>query len=145
MTIIYSNRAGILMSLLFSSLFFLTANGQCPGSSTGYVNAQVSLNNAAGGTDPWNNSDNALTDNNSYATFSNAALLIGGTVRSSNFLVLRNLNLNIPINAQICGVQVEIRKASSDNTASNWTRDLDIRLLKNNQITGTNHANTGVN
>ncbi len=145
MTIIYSNRAGILMSLLFSSLFVVTAKAQCPGSSTGYVNAQVSLNNAAGGTDPWNNPGNAQTDNNSFATMSNAALLIGGTVRSSNFLVLRNLNLNIPINAQICGVQVEIRKVSSDNTASNWTRDLDIRLLKNNQITGTNHANTGVN
>ncbi|TSJ45571.1 gliding motility-associated C-terminal domain-containing protein [Fluviicola chungangensis] len=133
------------MSLLFSSLFVTTSMAQCPGSNTGYVNAQVSVNSAAGGTDPWNNPGNALTDNNSYATMSNAALLIGGTVRSSNFLVLRNLNLNIPINAQICGVQVEIRKASSDNTSSNWTRDLDIRLLKNNQITGTNHANTGVN
>ncbi len=145
MTIIYSNRARIFMSLLFSSFFIAAAPAQCPGSNTGYINAQVSLNNAAGGTDPWNNPGNALTDNNSYATMTNAALLIGGTVRSSNFLVLRNLNLNIPVNAQICGVQVEIRKTSSDNTGSNWTRDLDIRLLKNNQITGTNHANTGVN
>ncbi|MGV3613437.1 MAG: gliding motility-associated C-terminal domain-containing protein [Fluviicola sp.] len=133
------------MSILFSSIFIASSTAQCPGSNTGYVNAQVSLNNAAGGTDPWNNPGNALTDNNSYATMSNAALLIGGTVRNSNFLVLRNLNLNIPINAQICGVQVEIRKVSSDNSGSNWTRDLDIRLLKNNQITGTNHANTGVN
>lgn len=132
------------MSLLFSS-FFIAATAQCPGTNTGYVNPTVSLNNAAGGTDPWNNPFNALTDNNSYATMSNAALLIGGTVRNSNFLVLRNLNLNVPMNAQICGVQVEIRKASSDNNSSNWTRDLDIRLLKNNQITGTNHANLGVN
>ena len=133
------------MSLLFSSLFITSSSAQCPGSNTGYVNAQVSINNAAGGTDPWNNPGNALSDNNSYATMTNAALLIGGTVRSSNFLVLRNLNLSVPINAQICGVQVEIRKTSSDNTSSNWTRDLDIRLLKNNQITGTNPANTGVN
>jgi gliding motility-associated-like protein len=145
MTIIYSNRARILMSLLFSTFFIAASTAQCPGSNTGYVNAQVSLNNAAGGTDPWNNPGNALTDNNSYATMTNAALLIGGTVRSSNFLVLRNLNLNIPVNAQICGVQVEVRKFSSDNSGSNWTRDLDIRLLKNNLITGTNHANTGVN
>ncbi|AEA44030.1 gliding motility-associated C-terminal domain-containing protein [Fluviicola taffensis] len=145
MTNIYSNRARILMSFLFSSLFVVASLAQCPGSNTGYINAQVSLNNAAGGTDPWNNPGNALTDNNSYATMTNAALLIGGTVRSSNFLVFRNLNLNIPVNAQICGVQVEVRKLSSDNSGSNWTRDLDIRLLKNNQITGTNHANTGVN
>jgi gliding motility-associated-like protein len=133
------------MSLLLGSLFAANSSAQCPGTNTGYINAQVSLNNAAGGTDPWNNPGNALTDNNSYATMSNAALLIGGTVRNSNYLVLRNLNISIPINAQICGVQVEIRKFSSDNTSSNWTRDLDIRLLKNNQITGTNHANTGVN
>jgi gliding motility-associated-like protein len=145
MTIIYSNRARIAMSFLFSSLFVVASLAQCPGSNTGYINAQVSLNNAAGGTDPWNNPGNALTDNNSYATMTNSALLIGGTVRSSNFLVFRNLNLNIPVNAQICGVQVEVRKMSSDNSGSNWTRDLDIRLLKNNQITGTNHATTGVN
>src|SRR5687768_13324854 len=122
MTIIYSNRARIAMSLLLSSLFIASSFGQCPGSNTGYVNAQVSINNTAGGTDAWNNPGNALTDNNSYATMANAALLIGGTVRNSNFLVLRNLNLNIPINAQVCGVQVEIRKLSSDNTGSNWTR-----------------------
>ncbi|RYZ32759.1 MAG: hypothetical protein EOP49_37080 [Sphingobacteriales bacterium] len=47
--------------------------------------------------------------------------------------------------AQVCGVQVEIRENSSANTSSNWTRDPDIRLLKNNQVTGTNHANAGVN
>ena len=145
MTVIYSNRGRILMSLLFSSFLITATHAQCPGSNTGYINPQVSLNNAAGGTDPWNNPGNALVDNNNYATLSNAALLIGGTVRSSNFLVLRNLNLNVPVNAQVCGVQVEIRKFSSDNTGSNWTRDLDIRILKNNQITGTNHANTGVN
>ncbi len=145
MTVIYSNRGRILMSLLFSSFFVAAVQGQCPGSNTGYVNPQISLNNAAGGTDAWNNPGNALTDNNSYATLSNAALLIGGTVRSSNFLVLRNLNLNVPVNAQICGVEVEIRKFSSDNSGSNWTRDLDIRILKSNQITGTNHASTGVN
>lgn len=145
MTIIYSNRARILMSSLLSTFFIANTFAQCPGSNTGYINAQVSINNAVGGTDPWNNPGNAVTDNNSYATMTNAALLIGGTVRSSNFLVLRNLNLNIPVNAQVCGVEVEIRKSSSDNTSSNWTRDLDIRLLKNNQITGTNHANAGVN
>lgn len=118
---------------------------QCPGSNTGFVTATVAINNASGGTDPWNNPTLALTDNNQYATMNNAALLIGGTFRSSNFLVFRNFNLNIPNNAMICGVQVEIRKASSDNTTSNWTRDLDLRLLKNNQFTGTNHANAGVN
>ncbi len=118
---------------------------QCPGVSTGYVNPGAASNNTSTGTDNWNNVGNSVSDNNQFATMTNAALLIGGTTRTSNFLVLQNLNLNVPVNAQICGVQVEIRKLSSDNTASNYTRDLDIRLLKGNQVTGTNHANSGVN
>ncbi|RQO31815.1 hypothetical protein DBR32_07700 [Taibaiella sp. KBW10] len=118
---------------------------QCPGVAVGYANPAVGLNLATTGAEAWSNPGNALTDNNSYATMSNAALLIGGTVRNSNFLVLRNLGFDLPRNAQICGVQVEIRKASSDNSGSNYTRDLDIRLLKNNQVVGTNHANAGVN
>lgn len=130
-----------LGAICFGSVSF----SQCPGSNTGYVISTAASNNTSTGTDSWNNPGNSLTDNNQYATMANAALLIGGTVRTSNFLVLQNLNLNIPVNAQICGVEVEVRKASSDNTGSNWTRDLDIRLLKGNQVTGTNHANAGVN
>jgi len=118
---------------------------QCPGTATSYMNPSAATVNTSFGVEYWMNSDNALTDNNSYTTISNAALLIGGTVRQSNYLVLRNFNINVPLNAQICGMQLEVRRLSSDNTASNWTRDLDIRILKNNQITGTNHANTGVN
>ena len=135
-------QLGILVCLLIG----LKGFGQCPGSATSYTNPGSSINNAATGTDAWNNPGNALTDNNSYATLSNAALLIGGTVRTSNYLMAQNFNLNIPVNAQICGVQVEVRKLSSDNNGnSNYSRDLDIRIVKNNQVTGTNHANTGVN
>jgi gliding motility-associated-like protein len=135
----------LMRVFLLTSLVSSTALSQCPGTAVGYKNPAAAVNNAAGGTEAWNNPGNALTDNNSYATITNAALLIGGTVRTSNFLVVRNLSFNIPSNAQICGVQVEIRKFSSDNTGSNYTRDLDIRLLKGNAILGTNHANTGVN
>jgi gliding motility-associated-like protein len=133
------------LCILCCLILGLKSFGQCPGTPTTYTNPQFAYNNGSGGTDPWNNPLNSLTDNSSYATFTNAALLIGGTVRSSNFLVLQNLNLNVPINAQICGVQVEVQKRSTDNSGSNWTRDLDIRLLKNNVITGNNHASTGVN
>ncbi|WP_343531287.1 choice-of-anchor Q domain-containing protein [Pedobacter sp.] len=110
-----------------------------------YQNPMVAINDNSTGTDPWDNPGNALTDNNSYATMSNAAMLISGTIRNSNFLAVKGLGFNIPPNAEILGVEVEIRKFSSDNTGGNFTRDLDFRLLKNNQVTGTNHANTGVN
>jgi hypothetical protein len=137
------------LALFLSGLLLMltapAAKAQCPGTAIGYTSATVSLNNAAGGTDAWQNTQNALTDDNSYVTMSNPALLIGGTVRSSNFLVLRNFGFDLPPNAHICGVQVEVRKFCTDNNGSNWTRDLDFRLLKNNQITGTNHANIGVN
>lgn len=120
-----------LKLLLVSSLWVipsLVGFGQCPGTTSSYNNPAVGLNNTSTGAEAWNNPANSASDNNSYATISNAALLIEGTVRQSNYLVAQNFNLNIPINAQICGVQVEIRKFSSDNTSSNWTRDLDLRL-----------------
>ena len=120
--------------------------GQCPGTASSYFQPGAAVNNTSIGAENWNNPPNALTDNGNYATMSNAALLIGGTVRTSNFLVLRNFNFNLPANAQICGVQAEIRRFSSDNSGStNYTRDFDIRLLKGNQVVGTNHANAGVN
>jgi hypothetical protein len=140
-----SSCFAICLSGLLLTLPATIAKAQCPGTAAGYTIPTVSINVATTGTDSWNNPWNALSDNNSYATMSNAALLIGGTVRTSNFLLLRNFGFDLPANAQVCGVQVEIRKFSSDNTGSNYTRDLDIRLLKNNQVVGINHANTGVN
>lgn len=136
-----------LGQLCFLFVLFVGVRGysQCPGTATSYMNPQSALNNTSTGNEIWINPQNALSDNNSYTTISNAALLIGGTVRISNYLVLQNFNINVPINAQICGIQVEVRKASSDNSGSNWTRDLDFRIIKNNQIIGINHANTGVN
>ncbi len=130
-TVIYGNSNGILENTTM----------QAPA----YQNPTEGINVSSTGTEPWNNPGNALTDNNNYATMSNAALLISGTIRNSNFLTVKGLGFNIPPNAEILGVEVEIRKFSSDNTGSNFTRDLDFRLLKNNQVAGTNHANTGVN
>src|SRR6218665_1710515 len=135
----------IVQLCLLMTLVVNIGYSQCPGTTTSYSNPQAAINNSSFGVEDWNNATNALTDNNSFTTLSNAALLIGGTVRQSHYLVLRNFNINVPLNAQICGVQVEVRKFSSDNSANNWTRDLDIRILKNNQITGVNHANAGVN
>ncbi|WP_199120497.1 choice-of-anchor Q domain-containing protein [Pedobacter sp. ASV28] len=130
-TVVYGNSSGILENTTV----------QAPA----YQNPTVAINDNSTGTDPWNNPGNALTGNNSYATMSNAAQLIGGTVRNSHFLTVKGLGFNIPPNAEILGVEVEIRKLSSDNTSSNYTRDLDFRLLKNNQVAGTNQANIGVN
>jgi len=142
----YTNSLKKCAFLLVLCVFGInSAWGQCPGTTPGYRNAAVGENVNLAGAQDWNNPGQALLDNNEYATIANSALLIGGTVINSNFLVLRNFNLNIPVNATICGVEVEIRRASSDNTSSNYTRDLDIRLLKGNALVGINHANTGVN
>lgn len=137
-------RLGI--QALFVLVFHLsTSFGQCPGTPTTYQTANYLGNDNSAGTVQWNNPNNAQTDNNSYATMSNGALIIGGTNRVSNFLLVRNFNLNIPLNATICGIQVEVKKFSSDNTAGNWTRDKDVRIVKANQVIGINHANAGVN
>lgn len=141
----YSTKLLICFGLVLGLVSRTSLIAQCPGTATTYMNPQACSNNTTTGSENWSNPGNALTDNNSYATFPNAALLIGGTVRQSYYLLAQNFNINIPINATICGVQVEVRKASSDNSGSNWTRDLDVRIVKENQITGTNHANLGVN
>lgn len=121
------------------------AHTQCPGTALGYVQSGFVENVNSTGTVAWNNPANAIVDDNAYATISNAALLIGGTTRISNFLVVRNFNLNIPMNANICGIEVEVRKRSSDNASGNYTRDKDIRLIKSGQVIGLNHATTGTN
>lgn len=130
-TVVYGNSSGILENTTVEAPSF-----QNPTSAT---------NNNSTGTDAWNNSGNVLTDNNSYATMSNEALSIAGTIRDSHFLMVKGFGLNLPANANILGVEVEIRKFCSDNSSSNYTQDLDIRLLKNNQVEGTNHASVGVN
>ncbi|MFN0255445.1 choice-of-anchor Q domain-containing protein [Pedobacter ureilyticus] len=130
-TLIYGNNSGILENNTV----------QAPV----YQNPTIAINDNSTGTDPWNNPSNALTDNSTYATMSNEAMLIAGTIRDSHFLTIKGLGLNVPPNAEILGIEVEIRKFSSDNTSSNYTRDLDIRLLKNDQVEGTNHANIGIN
>ena len=141
-----SIKSGLFLSLTVIAFSAQHSAAQCPGTNSGYKNVAVGLNNTSIGAEAWSNPGNALTDNNNYATIANAALLIGGTVRTSNYLVVRNLNFNIPVNAQICGIEAEVRRASSDNSGnSNYTRDNSIRLLKGNQIVGTNHANTTTN
>ena len=102
-----------LLMLSFCILSSTHLFGQCPGIAAGYAIPGAGINNMATGAEAWNNPGNALTDNNNYATISNAALLIGGTVRQSNYLIVRNFGLNIPVNAQICGVQAEITSCSS--------------------------------
>jgi gliding motility-associated-like protein len=145
----YSSHSALVRKMLLLLIAVFASTGilkaQCPGTTTSFINPGFAQNRTGIGVEAWISPGNALTDNGQYAEISNAALLIGGTVRNSNYLVLRNFNLNIPMNAQICGVQVEVRRFSSSNTTSNYTRDLEVRLLKNNQIVGTNHANTTLN
>jgi Right handed beta helix region/Secretion system C-terminal sorting domain len=129
-TVVYGNSNGLVENTTIES--------------PTYQNS-ISALDGGGGDEVWNNPANALTANNNYATISNPALLIGGTVRNSNYLLLRRFGHNLPANAEILGVEVEIEKQSSDDTGINYSRDLNIRLLRNNIMVGTNHANVSEN
>jgi hypothetical protein len=131
----------VLLSTICNSLSAQVVN-------TGYLTtnaADISDRAFGSGNEIWNNPGNAATDNNSYATISNAALLIGGTQRNSNYLEFKNFGFSIPEGNEVMGIQVEIRRFCTDNSGSNWTRDLEIRLTKGGTIVGDNQANTTSN
>ncbi len=109
------------------------------------TSADISNSSFNGGTEYWSNLGNAATDNNNYTTIANAALTIGGTTRNSHYLTLKNFGFAIPEGHEILGVQVEIRRFSSESSSTNWTKDLDIRLINGSTIVGDNRANISVN
>lgn len=127
--------------LLFSLLLIFSVNGQCPGTMLPYASPTAAVNTATTGTVAWTNFGNVLTNNNAYAT---AASATNGT-RATNYLVARNFNFNIPMNAIVCGVEAEIgRFASINNGTTSRVQDADIKLLVNNVVAGATRAIVGL-
>ena len=139
----------LTLCLLFLILFVSApcASLLAQAAVTGYLTttAESISNRSSSSGESWNNPGNAATDNNSYATFSNPALLIGGTQRTTNYLELKNFGFAIPLGQEITGVEVEVRRFSSDNSGTNWTRDHEIKLVKDGLVVGENRGRTTAN
>ncbi len=89
----------------------------------------------AGSGNAWTNPTSALTDNNA------GAYAGGQTPSATQLLRLRNFGFDaeVPANAEIVGVVVELKRQSNYATADRWARDEALRL------TATSDAGVGDN
>lgn len=66
----------------------------------------------------------------------------------SHYIKLTDFDFNIPLNAVITGIQFEIKKAVSFSTGTSsnkYVDDLTLRIVKDNQIVGTERGKVGTN
>ncbi len=106
-------------------------SASCDGSNQSTLTMTKNPNTAANdnsiGTQSWSNTNNALTDNGSYAT-----VAING-IGQSNYLKATNFGFNIPGNATINGIQVEWKKGI---LSENGGADNSVRIVRAGTITG---------
>jgi hypothetical protein len=81
----------------------------------------------------WINMTNAGASDNVYATFGDIS---GTSGNYTDYLEAANYGFNIPSNATITGIAVDVER-SDPNTS---TSDYSIRLVKGGNVTGTDHS-----
>ena len=94
--------------------------------------------NVSGATMAWANPSNAGASDNSYATSCNS---VGAGV-TSQYLKSTSFGFSIPGGATIDGIEVQIEKKAASDTASAFTKDIVLQLLKAGTIVGSNKADT---
>jgi hypothetical protein len=92
----------------------------------------------------FNNPSNALV-NDGNRTIAASLLQLSGD-EQTDYLQVKGFGFNIPIAASICGIQATVVRSATNvdlilHTSS--VKDIDVRLLKNGTLTGTNEAATG--
>jgi hypothetical protein len=98
---------------------------------TGAVSPGTGANDAAIGSVAWNNPENIVSSNNSYANTSAFGSLTTNYIKGTNF------GLTVPTGATIDGIEVTIERATSGFGAGT---DNIVRLIKGGTIGGTNKA-----
>jgi len=113
----------------------------CPGGGTftsGPRNAGTGTSVNGPGTVPWANPQLITANDNNPATAALLSLINGNT--TSDFLQGTNYGFNIPSNATIQGITVEISRHTNSIVLGASINDQDVRLLKANTLIGTNKA-----
>jgi len=121
----------IIFTCIFS-LISLLSEGQCFASAT--VSGSSAVNDASTGTLDFNNEANSIGSDNNRASATALVALFNGT---THYLKVTGFGFTIPSYASICGVKVEIEKRAGGLAIGAWIRDNDIRIVKNNSVTGT--------
>ena len=111
--------------------FNICVYGSCS-LSQGPDSALNFINDASIGAYAWNNPNSACCSDNNYA--------IAGVVGSggvTNYLKATAFGFSIPSNASICGIEMKVERKT---IVANTEVDNEIKLVKNNLVTGANRA-----
>lgn len=120
-----------LLIILLLIIFGLSVNAQCT-SSQGANSGSVFVNDASTGYFAWGQLQAAQSSDNSYASVS-----LSGSGGYSNYLKATGFGFSIPSTASICGIEVNVERSSSGMVT---LQDFQIRIVKNNTVTGSNYA-----
>lgn len=130
---IYFLRAVVLpVTLVFVCVKDLHA--QCTASS--FTTATTFTSDNSVGSIAFLNPGNAVSSNNSYATAAATASLFAA---NTNYLKVTGFSMGIPVNASICGIEVEVERSATNVGLFTSVQDNSVRLVKNNVISGNNN------
>lgn len=107
-------------------------------SSKGQYSAEggtVTTQSISGSSGSWNNSSNAVVDDNVRATNSTS---LSGT-NYTDYLVITNFGLSVPTSETITGVEFTINKSKSGGTFA-YLGDHSVRMLKAGTMVGNDNA-----
>jgi hypothetical protein len=118
--------------------YTIVAKGQC--FTTGAVHSGTITNDAAIGTIAFANPSYAQTSDANRAI---ATMVISLLSTKTNYLKAVNFNAGIPMNATICGIEIDIQKMATGINVLTSVTDDRVSLLKEGTITGNNKAKSG--
>ncbi len=120
-----------LLIILLLNIFGLNVNAQCT-SSQGANSGSVFVSVAGFNTVPWSQPQNAQSSDNSYASVG-----LSSFGPYSEGLKATGFGFSIPTIASICGIEVNVERSFSGSIP---VSDFEIRVVKNNTVTGLNYA-----
>jgi len=115
-------------------LFYQTRIAQAASIGPNNPSSADGTSQAGGGTVTWTNPTYIFASDNNRAT----AALAKGVI--SYYLQATGFGFNIPSDAVINGIYVEVERSISE--ATTYTKDNSIKIIQGGTITGTEHADT---
>ncbi len=138
---IFTEKKILVRSLILASFviafIFSASVASAAAFTSGPNNAGSATDSNSTGSISWTAPGNITTVGSPYAT----ALLGAGDI--SHYIKGTNYGFNIPSNATVDGIAVEIRRNSSSNNLGFGVQDNIVRMIKNGTILGNNKAVTG--
>lgn len=140
-TVTFGRNAGIVCTPE-SQIFTPAGGGGTPASQGPSYGTSAASDNSNGGSIVWSNPANA---NSSALDFAASTLGFTAFPATSQYLKLSGYGFSIPTGATINGITVDIRRYRSGGDVGHVIYDVEVKLLKNNIVSGNNKADTTTN